>query len=118
MITQEHTMNQRHLYLFGAPRLVAKGSRIALPRKKALALLAYLAATDTFHTRESLAALLWGDSGEQSANAYLRNALWTLNKALGADWAEAEGGTIGINPDAIHTDIAEFNTIAAHMLRG
>lgn len=110
-------MNQRHLNLFGAPRIVAKGGRIALPRKKALALLAYLAATGTFHTREALAALLWGDSGEQSANAYLRNALWTLNKALGADWAETEGGTIGINPNAIHTDVAEFNAVSAYIMR-
>ena len=68
-------MDQRQLHLFGAPRIVATGGRIALPRKKALALLAYLAATATFHTRESFAALLWGDSGEQSASAYLRNAL-------------------------------------------
>ena len=85
-------MSQHQILLFGAPRIVVGGSRIALPRRKALALLAYLAATGTPHTRESLAALLWGESGEQSANAYLRNALWTLNKSLGADWADTDGG--------------------------
>lgn len=110
-------MSQRQLFLFGAPRIVAGGARIALPRRKALALLAYLAATGTPHTRESLAALLWGDSDDQSANAYLRNALWTLNKSLGSDWIDADGGTISLNSAAIQVDVRAFVAFSAEAMR-
>lgn len=103
-----------HLTLFGAPILTIDGQRVSLPRRKALALLAYLAVTGTPHTREALAALLWGDSTQQSAQAYLRNALWTLNKALGAGWASADTATVAvISGGSLSVDVAQFTALAS-----
>src|SRR5437763_13574198 len=52
---------------------------------KNLALLAYLALEPGSHSRESLAALLWGGSPERAARASLRQALRRLRAAVGDD---------------------------------
>ena len=52
---------------------------------KNLALLAYLALEPGSHSRESLAALLWGESPEHAARASLRQALRRLRAAVGDD---------------------------------
>src|SRR5438094_379229 len=52
---------------------------------KKLALLAYLALEPGSHSRESLAALLWGESPEHAARASLRQALRRLRAAVGDD---------------------------------
>ncbi len=109
---------RRHLHLLGAPHLLFDGVRVTLPRRKALALLAYLAATGTPHTRASLATLLWGDSDDAAAHAYLRNALWTLSKAIGADWLSADSGTVALNPaGGWHIDSTHFAALAAQAQR-
>jgi len=48
-------MSQLTLYLFGPPRLEMDGNPIHLPRRKALALLAYLAVSGQEHSRDRLA---------------------------------------------------------------
>jgi DNA-binding SARP family transcriptional activator len=47
------------LYLLGPPRLELDGEPIQVSRRKAMALLAYLAVTGQFHSRDSLATFLW-----------------------------------------------------------
>jgi DNA-binding SARP family transcriptional activator len=59
---------------------------VRLHSAKTLALLAFLTLEpDTSHSREKLAALLWGDSPESRARQSLRQALYSLRRALGAD---------------------------------
>ena len=65
-----------HLRLFGAPRLLVNDEEIQLGRRKATALLAYLAVTRMSFRREELATLLWPESPADAAYAALRNALW------------------------------------------
>src|SRR2546425_691392 len=50
---------------------------------KGLALLAYLPLEPGSHSREELAALLWGDSPDEAARASLRQALKRLRTAVG-----------------------------------
>src|SRR5438309_11491617 len=52
---------------------------------KNVALLAYLALEPGMHSREELAALLWGESPEHAARASLRQALRRLRAAVGDD---------------------------------
>ena len=60
------------------------GETLALPTRKAQALLAYLALPPgQAHPRDKLAALLWGGIREESARASLRQALFSIRKALG-----------------------------------
>ncbi len=54
-------MTRLTLHLFGPPRLELDGHPITTDRRKALALLAYLAVTRQSHSRETLAVLLWPD---------------------------------------------------------
>lgn len=102
-------MIRQRLFLFGAPRLEVDGRAHPLERRKALALIAYLAVTARPHTRDHLAALLWPDYEPSSAYAYLRNGLWALNKALGDSWATLEGDTIALRADAdLSCDVSDF----------
>ena len=52
-------MPRLELCLLGPPRVERDGEPIHLPRRKAMALLAYLAVTGHVHQRDALATLLW-----------------------------------------------------------
>jgi DNA-binding SARP family transcriptional activator len=67
-----------------AARGAPGGAPLRLRTKKALALLAYLAAEGGAHRRAELAALLWPESGEKRARTTLRSALADLRGALGS----------------------------------
>jgi DNA-binding SARP family transcriptional activator len=96
------------LRLFGAPALVtAEGGPAApSPGAKPIALLAYLTLEARPHTRESLAALLWGESPETEARASLRQALKHLRETLG-DVVHADRAAIELNPP-VPCDVLEF----------
>lgn len=100
------------IQLLGTPRVLIDGVAVRVQRRKAVALLAYLAATPGPQSRESLAALLWPDSDTARALAYLRTAIWALNKTLGPDWATVEADALALNPDAAEVDLAHFATLA------
>lgn len=71
------------LQLFGAPVLRSNGTPMALSRRKAMALLPYLAVTRSRHHRETLAALLRPASmlePEHPALPALAEQLETLRK--------------------------------------
>jgi DNA-binding SARP family transcriptional activator len=73
------------LTLFGRPSLTAPGSVAADPGlgAKCLALVAFLVMEPGPHSRERLAALLWGEHSDEAARASLRQALVQLRAALG-----------------------------------
>jgi hypothetical protein len=85
---------------------------VTTERRKALGLLAYLAAgssaaggprtgevaTPAAHSREALAALLWPDYDQSRAMAYLRRTLWELNQVIGPGWVVAERDTVSLAP--------------------
>jgi predicted ATPase/DNA-binding SARP family transcriptional activator len=102
-------MSRCSLYLFGAPRLEVNDRPINTDRRKALALLAYLALTRQPQTREALAALLWPEYESSKAFAYLRRTLWELNQLLGEGVVLAERDSVELNPQAeLWLDVAEF----------
>jgi DNA-binding SARP family transcriptional activator/predicted ATPase len=88
------------LYVLGPPRVELDGAPVAIDRRKALALLVYLAVTRQDHSRDSLATLLWPESDQSKARASLRSALWSLTKALGEGWLEVDRETVRFKPDA------------------
>ena len=65
-------MSQLALHLFGPPELEIDGEAVHIPRRKAMALLAYLAATGQSHGRDALATLLCPENDQSSARAELR----------------------------------------------
>ena len=93
-------MSRLALYLLGPPRVELDGEEIHIPRRKAMALLAYLAVTGRRHSRDSLATLLWPELDQSTARARLRRALATLREALGDGWLDADRETVDLDPDA------------------
>jgi DNA-binding SARP family transcriptional activator len=95
------------LSLLGPPTLMSGGTPVVpQPGSKALALLAYLVLEPHPHSRETLAALLWGESPEQEARASLRQALKQLRTGLG-DLAQGDRRLIEL-ADPIECDAEQF----------
>lgn len=107
-------MQQLQISLLGPLEIRLDGAPVETERRKALALLAYLAVENAPQTREALAALFWPDYPRQSAFAYLRRTLWELNQMLGPGWLEAgrERVTLVRQP-GLWLDAAEFVSLLA-----
>ncbi len=109
------------LYLLGSFRLERSGQTIRLATHKAESLLAYLALSrkETGHSREKLAALLWGDSPDALARSSLRRGLVLLRKALGHDLVLANRDTVQIDPAyPLWVDALEFQAQAERLING
>jgi predicted ATPase/DNA-binding SARP family transcriptional activator len=115
-------MSGLKLLLLGSPRLEREGVPLELERRKALALLAYLAVTGEAQPRGTLATLLWPNHDESQGHAYLRRALWTLKQALGAQQVAIGRERIGLasSPDPLSDsaqllwlDVAHFRRLLA-----
>ncbi len=107
-------MSELRLTALGHPRLFLDGDPVDINRRKAVALLIYLAATRRSHSREALAALFWPEQDESRSFAYLRQSLWTLRKALGNHWMLAEGDTVALAPnDNFWFDVQHFRRLVA-----
>lgn len=102
-------MSSVALFLFGPPQMQMDGQTIHLRKHKAEALLAYLAITRTLHSRDMLAALLWPDLDQQHARMYLRQQLYHLRRALGAEHFVVTQETLGLAQlGTLTTDVEHF----------
>ncbi|MBL8058698.1 MAG: tetratricopeptide repeat protein [Anaerolineales bacterium] len=100
------------VYLFGAPRVDRDGQPAGTDRRKALALLAYLALEGGRPAREKLAALLWPDYDQSRAFAYLRRTLWELNQLLGEGQVQADRDGVAL-AQSLWIDVNEFRALIA-----
>ncbi|MGH3642488.1 MAG: AAA family ATPase, partial [Mycobacterium sp.] len=103
--------------LGGFEARLASGPAIILARRKAQALLAYLAVQPgQVHLRDKLAALLWGDTTDGQARHSLRQALLAIRQAL----PSVDGALLVIGPDsvtlneaAVDVDVTAFERLLA-----
>ena len=98
--------------LGGFEARLASGTLLRLPSKKAQALLAYLGTRPgQAHSRDKLAAVLWGQTSDHQARDSLRHALAALRKVL-ADAVppvlRTEGQTLSLDPDGVEADAVTF----------
>ncbi len=101
------------LQVLGCPRLLHGGRRLEFRRRRSLALLCYLAVTRRPHARESLAALLAGESGETRARQHLRTALSEV-RALVGDYVLVTRDSVALNPALpLRLDIEQFEATLA-----
>lgn len=93
-------MSQSHLSLclLGSPLITINAKPITVDRRKAIALLAYLASTATIHQRQTLATLFWPEDLSQRAMANLRQTLWVTKRALKHNWLIADRETLSLAP--------------------
>jgi DNA-binding SARP family transcriptional activator len=85
--------------------------RTVLAQPKRLALLTYLAAARPagFHSRDTLLNLLWPEFDQEHARAALRQAVYVLRRALGADVVIGCGDSvIGMGPSKLWCDVNAF----------
>jgi len=102
-------MAQLSISVLGTPRIELDGNSVNLPRRKATALLTYLAVTTERQRRDALAVFFWPDTEQARAYAYLRNTIWEINRTLGEGWLVADRETVGLNPEAdITIDLQDF----------
>ena len=106
--------------LLGPPTLTKADRPVRLHSAKTLALLAYLALeTDTVHSREKLASLLWGESPDPRARQSLRQALYSLRRVLGVDAFVLDGGAVRFEPQSdTWVDALEFQTLVGGQAQG
>ncbi|MCB0209382.1 MAG: protein kinase [Anaerolineae bacterium] len=102
------------LYLLGPPRVEIDAVPVDIQRRRALALLAYLAVNTQTHSRDSLATLLFPDADQRRARAYLRRDLAALNTSLPGDWFVADRDTVTLETgDGIWVDVEQFRRFLA-----
>jgi predicted ATPase/DNA-binding SARP family transcriptional activator len=126
-------MSRLALHLFGSPHIARDGVLLPIERRKALALLAYLALTAQAHSRDTLAALLWPEYDQSAARANLRRTLAAIKNDIGDECLEIEGDTVRLSGAGSHEkhekkpanqeplpqapmiwlDVAEFNRLLA-----
>ncbi len=107
-------MSRLRLFLLGTPQFELDGAMIELDRRKAVALLAYLAVTARPHHRDDLATLFWPELDQSRARAALRRTLSTLNVALTGDWLSADRETIELKRGpTLWLDVEQFQSLLA-----
>ena len=104
--------------LLGEPRVLDGDQKeIAIPSKKTMALLAYLAiAPGNAQPREELVNLLWGDRFDQQGRQSLRQALYAVRKVLGDECAQSllmDGELVSLCREQTRCDVWEFEQLAA-----
>jgi DNA-binding SARP family transcriptional activator/pimeloyl-ACP methyl ester carboxylesterase len=97
------------LFLFGTPAIECSGRSQSIQRRKARALLAYLAVTQQSHSREALAALLWPEYDRQSGLADLSRILSSLRKIVGANFFLTDRESLALHGQAeLWVDVLHF----------
>jgi DNA-binding SARP family transcriptional activator len=100
------------LFLLGTPCVECDGAPIEFDRRKALALLAYLALSGGRSSRDVLAALLWPEYDDVRARAGLRRVLATLNETPASHWLVVDRETVTLKSDGqMWVDVHHFNTL-------
>ncbi|MFN2199612.1 MAG: BREX system ATP-binding domain-containing protein [Caldilineaceae bacterium] len=102
-------MHRLTLRMLGPPVVEVDDVTTEVKPRKALAILVYLACEGGRQTRDTLATLLWPDSGQSQARASLRRRLSELDLTLDGEWLQAEREYVALSdaPD-LHIDVAEF----------
>ncbi len=98
------------LHFLGMPRLERDGETASLPAK-AIALLAYLAASEGPQPRDRILGLLWAESAEDAARKNLRNLLWAVRRGLGDDAIAADADRLALG-DGVWADVRQLERAA------
>ncbi len=98
-------------HFLGAPRLEKNNRPLELDTRKAIALAAYLALTQTPHERDALAAFFYPDADTAHARAALRRTLSALKTALGENALDIERETLALNGNNVRVDVLEFRAL-------
>ena len=89
------------------------GLSLAIPRRKAQMLLAYLAMHPRqSHLRDKLATLLWDSAPAEQARQSLRQTLFAIRQVLPLDPTLVDGDAVAFAAEAVTVDVGEFEQVA------
>src|SRR6056297_68412 len=91
--------------LLGTPEIRVSGVVQHRVRHKTLALIAFLLVEDRPVRRDTLAALLWPDSGQSLARRNLRTCIHNARQALGDNAFRMTGDVVRLDPGVVRSDI-------------
>ena len=104
-------MSDLSLFFLGPPKIEKDGIQVQLSRRKAIALLAYLAVSGGSHSRDALVGLLWPDYDQSRTRAFLRRDISALKIALGEGWFDIEREKIGLQKsEGLWLDVDQFQS--------
>ena len=100
------------LYVLGLPRLEIDGQPVTVERRKAVALLIYLALSGRPVSRDILATLLWPGYDQATARGNLRRTLSALNATVGEGRLEIERELVTLPMvDGVWVDVVQFSRL-------
>src|SRR6266704_339089 len=99
-------MSALKIALLGPPEVDHRDHQLAFPDRKALALLAYLAAEGGVHERHKLTRLLWPESDMAHGRTALRITLLHLRRILEEDASPEGESHVLITHDTLGLDLA------------
>lgn len=100
------------IFLLGPPRVELDAKPVDIKRRKALAMLVYLAVSSQPHSRDTLATLFYPDHSQSRARAYLRRDLAVLNTSLAGGWLETDRETVELKR-GFWADVPHFQKLLA-----
>lgn len=103
-------MARLKLYLLGPPQVELEDDPVKIQRRKALALLAYLAVSGEVQRRDTLATLLWPDLSQSQARAALTRHLSEGRKIIGQDSLIADRETVAL-AGKVWVDVNRFRQL-------
>jgi DNA-binding SARP family transcriptional activator len=94
--------------------LSPEGTAVALPTRKAQAVLSRLAIRPGAAVpRGELAGLLWADRPDEQGRASLRQALASIRRAVGEASLRSTGDAVALDPAGVAVDVARFDAALA-----
>lgn len=103
-----HIIMAIQLHTFGGLRVVSDGRELAwlMGQHSRAALLVYLAVEQRV-SRDSVLAFFWPDSDGEHASHALRQSLYQLHRALGAEWVDGRAHELVVRKN-FHADAHDF----------
>ena len=98
--------------LLGPLEMAVRGRPVVVDTRKALAIVALVAAEARPFARDELAAMLWPEADDESARGALRRTLSALRSAVGDEGLTIDRTQVALDPAAVTIDLADLERLA------
>jgi len=112
VVTAKASTPRLDIRLLGPPEVLVDGAPLAVDTRKAVAILALLAAEGRAFARDELAALLWPDADTSAANGALRRTLSALRAATGGETVLVDRSRVALDPEHVRVDLTDLERLA------
>ena len=99
--------------LLGPLDVSVGGRPVVVDTRKALAIVALVAAEGRPFARDELAAMFWPDADDEAARGALRRTLSALRSAIGGEGFRIERARVSMEPSVSYVDLIELERLAA-----